>query len=199
MTDVASEILGPTKIVLADANVLYSRVLRDYLVYAADEGVISIRWSRLILSEAMKHLQANNATFDDEHAELLIGLLNRAYPRAEVTPTAAARRKVNKLDMPDEGDRHVLAAAMSARAEILCTNNVKDFPAEAMESVQIELLSADALLSWLVAAHPSQMLAAHWTAVARLTGATDSSTVSALRRAAAIQTADLMEALLERS
>lgn len=199
MTDASSEVLGPPKIVLADANVLYSRVLRDYLVYAADEGVISIRWSRLILSEAMKHLQANNATFDDEHAELLIGLLNRAYPRAEVSPTAAARRKVNKLDMPDEDDRHVLAAAVSASADILCTNNVKDFPTEAMASVQIELLSADALLSRLVAAHPSQMLAAHRTAVARLTGATDSSTISALRRAQATQTADLMAALLKRN
>ncbi len=43
MTGEAPEFLGPTRIVLADANVLYSRVLRDYLVYAADEGVISIR------------------------------------------------------------------------------------------------------------------------------------------------------------
>lgn len=52
MTGEASEVLA-TKIVLGDANVLYSRVLRDYLVYAADEGVISIRWSRAILIEAV--------------------------------------------------------------------------------------------------------------------------------------------------
>ena len=38
MTDSAAESLGRRSIVLADANVLYSRVLRDYLVYAADEG-----------------------------------------------------------------------------------------------------------------------------------------------------------------
>ena len=57
------EVLGPTRIVLGDANVLYSRVLRDYLVYAADQGVISIRWSRAILNEVVKHLQANNSTF----------------------------------------------------------------------------------------------------------------------------------------
>jgi len=199
VTDAAPEVPSPPKVVLADANVLYSRVLRDYLVYAADEGVISIRWSRLILSEAMNHLQANNATFDDEHADLLIDLLNSAYPRAEVTPTAAARRKVNKLNMPDDDDRHVLAAAVSASADILCTNNVKDFPTEAMASVQIELLTSDVLLARLVAAHPSQMLAAHRTAVARLTGATDSSTISALRRAKATQTADLMAALLKRN
>lgn len=45
MTGEAIEALGPTKIVLADANVLYPRVLQDYFFYAADEGAISLRWT----------------------------------------------------------------------------------------------------------------------------------------------------------
>ncbi len=199
MTGEAAELLGPTRIVLADANVLYSRVLRDYLVYSADEGAISIRWSRAILIEAVEHLQANNSTFDDEQGDLLIRLLNDAYPEAEIEPTASARRKVKSLDMPDEDDRHVLAAAVTAHADIVCTNNVKDFPPETMASVGIELLTADALLSRLVTMYPSEMLDAHRTTVASLTAATDTSTIAALRRAKATQTADLMEALLKRS
>lgn len=121
MTGVGTEVLGPTRIVLADANVLYSRVLRDYLVCAADEGVISIRWSRAILIEAVEHLQANNSTFDDEQGDLLIRLVNDAYPGAEVEPTARAKRTVKRLNMPDEDDSHVLAAAVAAHADILCT------------------------------------------------------------------------------
>lgn len=199
MTSEASEVFGPITVVLADANVLYSRVLRDYLVYAADEGVIAIRWSRAILSEVVEHLQANNSTFDAEQAALLIRLLNAAYPHAEVKPTAAARRKINQLDMPDDDDRHVLAAAVSAGADILCTNNIKDFPREAMDQFRIELLTADALLSRLATLHPSKMLAAHRTTVASLTGATDRSTIAALRRAEATQTADLMKTLLKES
>lgn len=39
-------------VVLADANVLYSRVLRDYLLYAADQEIIVITWSSQILAEA---------------------------------------------------------------------------------------------------------------------------------------------------
>ena len=70
MTGEATEVFGPIKVVFADANVLYSRVLRDYLVYAADEGVIAIRWSRAILTEAVEHLQANNVAFDDERREV---------------------------------------------------------------------------------------------------------------------------------
>ena len=50
MTGDALDVLGPTTVVLADANVVYSRVLRDYLLYAADEGAVSIRWSRAIPS-----------------------------------------------------------------------------------------------------------------------------------------------------
>lgn len=198
MTSEPSGVLGPITVVLADANVLYSRVLRDYLVYAADEGAIAIRWSRAILIEAVEHLQVNNSTFDAEHGRLLIRLLNDAYPHAEVKPTAAARRKVNQLDMPDEDDRHVLAAAVSARAGALCTSNVKDFPPQAMASVGIELLTADTLLSRLVTMHPARMRDAHRTTVASLTGATDRSTIAALRRAKATQTADLMEALLKK-
>lgn len=38
-------------IVLADANILFSRVLRDYFLYLAGEGAIEIRWSQQILDE----------------------------------------------------------------------------------------------------------------------------------------------------
>lgn len=44
------------RIVLADANVLYSRVLRDYLLYAADQEIIAIAWSPEILAEVTEHL-----------------------------------------------------------------------------------------------------------------------------------------------
>lgn len=76
----------------------------------------------------------------------------------------------------------MLTAAVAARADILCTDNTKDFLHEAMDAVGIELLSADALLARLVTAHPTKMLAAHRSAVASLAGATDASTVAALKR-----------------
>jgi len=37
------------RVVLADANVLYSRVLRDFLLYAADQEIVAIAWSSQIL------------------------------------------------------------------------------------------------------------------------------------------------------
>ncbi|MGH3473970.1 MAG: hypothetical protein ACRDOT_03555 [Aeromicrobium sp.] len=43
MTDAFVSSRGLVSIVLADANVLYSRVLCDYLLYAAAEQLISVR------------------------------------------------------------------------------------------------------------------------------------------------------------
>ena len=34
-------------VVLADANILFSRTLRDYFLYVADAGAIEIHWSLL--------------------------------------------------------------------------------------------------------------------------------------------------------
>jgi hypothetical protein len=50
------------RVVLGDANVLYSRVLRGYLLYAADREVISIAWSVRILDEVTRHLVASRAS-----------------------------------------------------------------------------------------------------------------------------------------
>jgi len=56
------------RVVVADSNVLYSRVLRDYLLYAAIQKVISINWSAEILAEVTEHLAENVPGFDAEAA-----------------------------------------------------------------------------------------------------------------------------------
>ncbi len=185
------------RVVLADANVLYSRVLRDYLLYAADQEIIVITWSRAILAEVTEHLMRNVPGFDYAAAQRLVTAMNRAFPFAEVEPDEEHWRMVAGVALPDEDDRHVLAAALAAEATALCTSNTKDFPAEAAAAVGIDVLTPDQLLSRLVTEYESQMLAAHRTAVASLKDATDESTVAALRRAGAPTTADLIARLLQ--
>jgi predicted nucleic acid-binding protein len=184
------------RVVLADANVLYSRVLRDYLLYAADQEIIAITWSSQILAEVTEHLEQNVAGFDRDAGERLVRAMNRAFPFAEVEPGEDHWRVLSDVALPDEDDRHVLAAALAADATVLCTSNTKDFPAEVAKALSVEVLTPDQLLSRLVAEHEPQMLAAHQTAVTSLGGATDKSTVAALRRAGASTTAVLMARLL---
>lgn len=177
--------LGLVSVVLADANVLYSRVLRDYLLYAAAEQLISIRWSQRILDEFAKHLIANIAGFDREQAQRLFEGMNAAFPDALVAPVSGHYQRLKSLHMPDPDDRHVVAAAVAAEADILCTSNTKHFPGLVMDRVGVIRLTPDELLAGLLRAHPEEMLRVHRTSVERLKGATDESTLAALRRAGA--------------
>jgi predicted nucleic acid-binding protein len=190
---------GMIRVVFADANVLYSRVLRDYLLYAADEEIIAITWSREVLDEATEHLAANVPGFTAESSARLVNAMNRAFPYAEVEPTPEQDEKLAGLALPDEDDRHVLAAAIAAEATVLCTANTKDFPETVVTPLGIEIMSPDLLLSALIAEYPSPILAVHATAVAKLRGATDASTLAALQRAGAPNAAEGMTRLLERS
>lgn len=167
---------GLVRIVFADANVLYSRVLRDYLLYAADEEIIGVTWSARVLREATEHLVANVPAFTTDSAARLLRAMGNAFPYAEVQPTATHYDQLAGFVLPDEGDRHVLAAALAAEATVLCTANTRDFPADVTDSLGLEVMAPGALLSALIAEYPSPMIAVHAMVVARLRGSTNSST-----------------------
>jgi predicted nucleic acid-binding protein len=113
-------------VVLADANILFSRTLRDYFLYAADEGAIEIHWSRQILAEMSRNLREKLGLSNDS-ASRLEQLMNDyiEYALVEVDPDYL---DVVEAVQMDAGDRHVLAAALSADADILLTDNIKHFP-----------------------------------------------------------------------
>lgn len=187
---------GPIRVVLGDANVLYSRVLRDYLLYSTARQLISIRWSPKILAEVVEHLIANIAEFDAAAGARLIAAMNSTFPFAEVTPTDEAYQRIHGRVLPDEGDRHVIATAIAAEADVLCTDNIVDFPPAIMDDVGIQGMTADDLLALLVVESGDDMREVHQTVVARFPQATDATTLAALRRAGAVKTAELVAGLL---
>jgi predicted nucleic acid-binding protein len=146
-------------VVLADANILFSRTLRDYVLYAADEGAIEVHWSQQILTEMSRNLH-ENLGLSHQDTSRLERLMNDyiEYALLDVDPVHLAA--VEAVDM-DAKDRHVLAAALSADADILLTENTKDFPAAWMAERGIELLTAGQLLVRLADAFPDKMRAAH--------------------------------------
>jgi hypothetical protein len=58
--------------------------------------------------------------------------MNAAFPYAEAEPTVEHYQRLRGFSLPDEEDRHVLAAAVAAEATVLCTANTKDFPESVM-------------------------------------------------------------------
>ncbi len=88
----------------------------------------------------------------------------------------------------------MLAAAIAIHADTICTNNLRDFPAPTLAQFDLTAISADQLLLNLFQEFPQVMAQVHRRAVRVLRGASDSSTVEALRKAGAPLTAEKLRA-----
>lgn len=146
-------------VTLADANILISRTLRDYFVYAAKLGALDIHWSDGVLDETTRNL-IHKFGFTQEDAEVLGDRLSAYIPTALVEVKKRDETRVAEVEM-DAKDRHVLAAALSADAELLLTQNVRHFPREWMAKRGIELVDAGTLLTRLAADYPDILRKAH--------------------------------------
>lgn len=182
-------------VVLTDANVLYSRVLRDYFMYAARRRVIEIRWSQIILDEVSRGLIEREA-MDATAASVLMLKMNAAQKRSLVTVEDQHYEQFADVPMPDPDDRHVVAAAVAAHADCLCTGNDKHFPAKVMERVGIGLTKPGPFLARLFAEYPEDMLWAHERRLRTLPTTDDAKTIETLRRAAGDEAADSLSRLL---
>lgn len=60
---------------------------------------------------------------------------------------------VEVIELPDPDDRHVVAAAIRARAQVIVTANIKDFPIEELEPWGIEARTPDDFVLEHVALH----------------------------------------------
>ena len=179
-------------VVLADTNVLYSRVLRDYFMYAAQRQVIAIKWSQAILDELTRNLIEKNQ-MTAEQAKKLEKLTIRAQPKAIIEVRAEHFTMFADIRMPDPDDRKILAAA---EAEYLCTANLKHFPNSAMNRVGFELIKPGALLVRMFSQNPEDMLWAHEQRLRNLPSTTNEQTIKALAGAAGNKAAECLQNLL---
>lgn len=95
----------------------------------------------------------------------------------------------------DAKDRHVLAAALSADADVLLTNNGKDFPRQWMAYQDIKLLSASELLIWLAEHHPDELCEAHKKAV-QLSPKTESEVLTTLQKCTSLSTVRAVQSVV---
>ncbi|MEV5749880.1 PIN domain-containing protein [Actinoallomurus sp. NPDC052308] len=85
---------------------------------------IRAKWTDQILDEVFSNLGARRPGIAEKLPRVR-ELMNRAVPDALVTDCEPL---IEGLKLPDPHDRHVLAAAIKAGAQIIVTANVKDFP-----------------------------------------------------------------------
>lgn len=128
-----------------DTNIIYPIEVRDLLFWFAHYELYTIKWSMHIFDE-WKEIMGRKGI---PEAEILkrIEKANRAFPDAMVKNYAPL---IDSLDLPDQKDRHVLAAAIKANADVIVTNNLKDFPAEILETYGMAAKSADDFLTDII-------------------------------------------------
>ena len=139
-------------VVVVDTCSLFPETLRNVLLRAAEAELYRVRWSEDILEELRRNLIADRG-LTEEKADYLLGEMRKAFPEATVT---GCERSISSMTN-DPKDRHVLATAVHCGAQVIVTDNLKDFPTETLEPFNIETQSPDEFLEYLFDLDPSQM------------------------------------------
>ena len=141
-------------VVVLDANVLFPFRKRDVLLRFSHAGLFRARWSEDILDEWTRNLLALKPQLEDSIRAQQTAMRDH-FPEALVI---GHEPLVGALDLPDPDDRHVLAAAIQCGAQHIVTDNLVDFPADKLESYDIEAIDADEFLSRTFDLYPAEAL-----------------------------------------
>ncbi|MFZ5871996.1 MAG: PIN domain-containing protein [Actinomycetota bacterium] len=134
-----------------DTCVLFSPTLTDTLLRIAEEDAFRPHWSAEVLEELRRVLVREG--MPEERAAKRIASMESAFGEA----TVAGYAPLVEAMTCDLKDRHVLAAAVHARCEVLVTFNVRDFPPESTVAHQIAVVTPDAFLLDQLDLHPAKV------------------------------------------
>jgi predicted nucleic acid-binding protein len=137
-----------------DANVLYPAGLRSFLIYLALIGLFQPKWSKDVHEEWISNLLINRPDLTRRQLERTRRLMDKHTPGAVVKGYASL---IPGLTLPDPNDRHVLAAAIRAGANIIVTKNLRDFPLPNVQRFNIEPLHPDVFILHLIELAPGQV------------------------------------------
>jgi len=136
---------------LYDASVLYPAPLRDLLMHLAATELFRARWSEAIHNEWMGSLLRDRQDITREQLERTRDLMNATVLDCLVV---GFEDLIPVLTLPDADDRHVLAAAIRARADVIVTTNLRDFPPDVLARYGVEAQHPDEFVHYLIDLSP---------------------------------------------
>ncbi len=139
--------MSGTFTVIYDSCVLYPAPLRDLLMHLALTGLFRARWTAQIHDEWMRNVLANRPDLKPEQLARTRELMDANVLDCLVT---GHEKLIDGLTLPDPNDRHVLAAAIRAGADVIVTFNLADFPSERLEEFGIEPQHPDEFITHLI-------------------------------------------------
>lgn len=142
---------------LYDACVLYPAPLRDLLMELALTDIFRAKWSTRIHDEWIGAALTERPDLTRERLERTRALMDRSVRDCLVFEF---EHLIPTLRLPDPEDRHVLAAAICGRADVIVTYNLKDFPDHELQKFGLTAQHPDDFLTHLLDLYPLIVCAA---------------------------------------
>jgi hypothetical protein len=129
-----------TLTVVYDACVLYPAPLRDFLLQLALTDLFRAKWTAEIHEEWISNLLEKRPDLSRTRLERTRDLMN-----AHVRDCLVINYEplIPSIILPDENDRHVVAAAIQSHSDAIVTYNLKDFPESAIAPLGITAIHPD--------------------------------------------------------
>lgn len=124
--------------------------------------------------------------------------MHKAIPDWQI-PNSKYQKLIPALALPDQDDRHVLAAAIAGHADCMGTKNIKDFPIDVVDEHGIEVLHPDdfILLQLTLDSIASLTVIKHLRARAKNPKLTAEQFIESLEKVELVRTAEYLRQALE--
>jgi predicted nucleic acid-binding protein len=126
--------------IVLDSCVLYPAPLRDFLMHMVLLDLFRAKWTEKIHTEWIRNVLKDRPDLSFNQLERTRNLMNSHVRDCLVEGYEGL---IETLVLPDQDDCHVLAAAIHAKADVILTFNLKDFPAKTLENYGIEAIHPD--------------------------------------------------------
>ena len=140
-----------------DSCVLYPAPLRDFLMRLALTDLFRARWTARIHDEWTGAVLRQRTDLTAEQLQRTRDLMDAHVRDCLVT---GYEPLIEGLQLPDPDDRHVVAAAIRARADVIVTFNLKDFPSDILAGFGMEAQHPDEFIAHLLDLAPGAVCAA---------------------------------------
>jgi hypothetical protein len=130
--------------------------LADTLLRLAAADLFQPVWSSLILDEVERTMIEKG--IDRSRAQRRTSLMNAALPGAMTNVSRNALALVPPK--VDEGDRHVVAAAISSSSGVIVTENIRHFARAELIKLGLDVLTPDEFLVAIIGASPDEVMVA---------------------------------------
>jgi len=112
-------------------------------------------WSSGVEQELLRTIPRERPDIRIEQVQRILELMRGHLPGALVTGYEGL---INGIELPDLDDRHIVAAAIRAQAQVIVTANLRDFPAQALCQYDIEAIHPDEFILDLLDLSPATVV-----------------------------------------